>query len=833
MRKLIDSAHSNERSAREFESNILRLLPWIDCWLSTLLDGESDEATSRFSGLLDKDLKGVGDYNTPFVYLNSMAEIATRIMTLMPRDGFVSVFEEWYTAADRSLTRSRLVVARIATRSPQLQAFGLKVVSRGLAAAQLDRTDADTRVESLIDLAQTILAVNETEAFAIFDNAVVEARQVGDDLYARWETLAYTAKALGSGGEDARAYRLHQIAEALNREFGELDLVRLVERLRAMHEPTLYAESSRSRDRRTLAFDLMLTPAFRSAGAKRISPLALYTFRPRTEWKKTVAGLASASAEVAGAALEEFTRYERAVDETPRAPSHPSGFFGAREHDSPTDLAEQFAETDYTSEDAWNIVLNEIGWAEGKLIAAFALDAEKNRRPEVVGALGRATKAHMADFVAMAQAASACDTTPALRSALERLAVAMATRFASNISTWIWEADDINIVAEAAGMSADQLLEVALREIGSSADEMSYAKYLQLAARIATTLDVAAAGRLFDALAELFEDLSPSPTTSDGPFALLPPPPASFSACVAGVIWAVLSDISIEMRWCAANAVLLLVRLGCDDELEALLRLADATHSPAPFVESRFPFYSLHARMWLLLALARATLEANAAAVDRFAPFLASVILSQNHAANQVLAQRVLAKLVEVGSIAAEGPVREALDRRVVADCVEMDWRESRGRADSVGPDADEADDSDDRRFCFDFESFWCNRVADVFGHSEGDIARRAAKFATGLSGYELFATESDPRSEAGIYDERDSYPSRGSWPAQEHHSFYVAVHALLGVASKLAESELAYKTLIRTRMLTPSGSTSFCRVGQTGGGLPTEGIIRRCRRAT
>jgi hypothetical protein len=133
--------------------------------------------------------------------------------------------------------------------------------------------------------------------------------------------------------------------------------------------------------------------------------------------------------------------------------------------------------------------------------------------------------------------------------------------------------------------------------------------------------------------------------------------------------------------------------------------------------------------------------------------------------------------------------------RGVVADWLELEYKERHARTNplSYGEEDEEAELERDR-FFFDFERYWCRDVAEIFGSTEEDIARRAAQVATKFDGYDAFAAANDPRSSAGVYDQRRSYPDHSSWPGEDNHSFYMAVHALLTVAAELAETETAYK---------------------------------------
>lgn len=792
----LESSFSRDRYAEEFSRNIPRLLPWTNCWLTVLLADDAEAIGARLDQLMNEDFKQVSNYQTPYVLVNVMAEIAARITSLLPNPDRLDRLDYWHKHSDQYLGRSRLTVARIASNSSDLQRFALDVVTRGVKVMQSDRTDADTRVESLIDLARTLLGTNETEARAIFETALAEAQLVGDDLYARWRSLTYTARALATGDEAPRAYRLFQIAEELHRGYDAVDVGSLAEALHLMHQPTYFAVMSRARERRTLNFELMLEPAFRDARLEGLGLLALYAFEVQADWQTVVNRLPVDVRERATAVFEDFTRFERTGDQVPREPHSSPRLFGNMEAQQPLNLADRFADSDFADEETWNQTLDDIPWSERELLIDFVLDKHVNQRPEVLDALSRATKARRDDLVKLAQAAAQRPATPGLSRALKRLGYTIATRFATHFGTWVYEQDDTAAIAIATGTTVGELQQIAFRELGASAHQLRYAEYFQLAARIAGTLDVADTVKVFDALANLFEDLAPSDAAADGAYGSVPAPPTDVSACIAGTIWAALGDISIESRWRAAHATLLLVRLQCNGVLESMAQFADGRQSAAEFLDQRFPVYSLHSRMWLLLALARAVLEPNAEILAPFVPLLTSIV-GQPHAANQVLAQQALAVLADhvSNSDEHEATVTQALNRKIRPDWVEMDWDQRQQHTDTDGFDEDDGIDNRlAHRFFFDFEDYWCKEIADAFGHSEQKVAQQASNFVTRLEGYEAFASKTDPRCEAGVYNDRQSYPSRGSWPTQETHNFYMAVHSLLGAAAELAQSELVYK---------------------------------------
>ena len=352
------------------------------------------------------------------------------------------------------------------------------------------------------------------------------------------------------------------------------------------------------------------------------------------------------------------------------------------------DLALRFTHTDFTTEEGWNDALSALGrfTEEGYALAEFAIDKHPNRRPQVLDALARAARATETDFANLAQAAAKRPTTLGLKKALERLATSLqpalhgrSARGPPQFSTQkLWPSLPDTTVRAAETNRAPL-------ELGRSPHQLTYDEYFYLAATIANTLDPNPAGAVFDALTHLFDDLAPPDTSSDGPYASTPTLLHSES-CIAGVIWAALGDMAIKSRWQAAHAVLLLVRLGCKDELDGVVRLKpDGADPIAPFVDARFALLLiLHARMWLLLALARAAQEPNAGILTGFMPWLISLVRGPRHAAIQVLAQRTLGVLSDRNLVALE-PSADILTTRLVADWVELEYQERRARPNPLG----------------------------------------------------------------------------------------------------------------------------------------------------
>ncbi len=94
----------------------------------------------------------------------------------------------------------------------------------------------------------------------------------------------------------------------------------------------------------------------------------------------------------------------------------------------------------------------------------------------------------------------------------------------------------------------------------------------------------------------------------DGPFDMRLAGDADAASAIAGLIWARLGHPQAAMRWRAAHAVRRLAEI---ERFVVIDRIVERFDAPGglPFCDTKLPFYLLHARLWLLMALARVALD--------------------------------------------------------------------------------------------------------------------------------------------------------------------------------------------------------------------------------
>jgi len=95
---------------------------------------------------------------------------------------------------------------------------------------------------------------------------------------------------------------------------------------------------------------------------------------------------------------------------------------------------------------------------------------------------------------------------------------------------------------------------------------------------------------------------------TDGPWRAGLYPDADIIEIASGLIWRQLGSPYAEDRWRAAHSIRSLTRFNRWDVIDRLVDHAAFT-TAGPFQASELGFYYLHARVWLLIALARVALD--------------------------------------------------------------------------------------------------------------------------------------------------------------------------------------------------------------------------------
>jgi hypothetical protein len=138
-------------------------------------------------------------------------------------------------------------------------------------------------------------------------------------------------------------------------------------------------------------------------------------------------------------------------------------------------------------------------------------------------------------------------------------------------------------------------------------DLVDAATFFGFAEQIAEQLTSDEALRLLNFALSRFEEHSAT-EYGDGAWGPWLNVPDDIPHAVTGLIWSALGSPHSSTRWEAAHCVRRLARSECTAEIAALLEWMKRGELDA-FGSNRFPFYKLHARQYLLIALARVALD--------------------------------------------------------------------------------------------------------------------------------------------------------------------------------------------------------------------------------
>lgn len=278
---------------------------------------------------------------------------------------------------------------------------------------------------------------------------------------------------------------------------------------------------------------------------------------------------------------------------------------------------------------------------------------------------------------------------------------------------------------------------------------------------------------------------------SDGPWGGWLEPPADPTDALTGFLWSALGSPRSAIRWQAAHAVRRLAELGCQAELDALVGWLNKDAVGA-FGARDFPFYNLHARLYLLIAFARVSLDQpellrpHSEILVQHALHGIDHILIQNFAARAALAveaafpgtytAEVAQQLRNVG--VSQFPRERAIEYR---DSSKTSPWHVRGELDGIS--------ERDVYLAYDFDRYWSEPLGAVFGIPSGQVEELVAK--VWMKDWKLLEKgrpPTDPRKHLWeqTYNRQETWHDHGSYPRTDDYAFYLSYHGLMAVAAQL-----------------------------------------------
>ena len=265
-------------------------------------------------------------------------------------------------------------------------------------------------------------------------------------------------------------------------------------------------------------------------------------------------------------------------------------------------------------------------------------------------------------------------------------------------------------------------------------------------------------------------------------------PPSDITMAFTGYIWANLGSPVSSERWRAVHVVKRLYGLRCSNEVDALLEwmrhgMVDS------FGYKDYPFYTFHAKQYLLIALSRAVLDNPVLLKDHSKIFSTLVIDDEPH----ILIQKHSSDIALVIETAFPGTYEKQVVEKMKNICnspFPTKYADKyKEKIDTPWHADDEIEKTQDLSFGYDFDRYWFEPLGDVFGVSgkqTEDLARQVVLNDWNIQFDKQFI--SDPRQHIWNSNQHDraTWHSHSEYPRTDNYSFYLSYHSMLSVASKL-----------------------------------------------
>ncbi|MBG0810428.1 hypothetical protein IY145_13715 [Methylosinus sp. H3A] len=839
--------HSDSRDVQEFKEDIGALLPWHRLWAATFIGrtARADLANEIAETAAASSKAEKISYREESFTSNEVARVwfDTLLVTGSAEAASLDELNKWIVGLKRPLYAKTLThLARLAARSPSLEAHALEYASKAFGLIRDERESAESKSDSFVDLARATLMASRSEAVAYFNLAVEVASKIGDENLDRWGALLDLADraACRDRPDPVTAYRLARCAE-LTYDYvvrdKHFDWEATVEAIAGLCGSSSLAILSRWRDRDFGWTERLLPIAvnFLVSHGELDPKVALALIGFRAQWdeplllKRAFAACANKAEKEATAefcyryitlgqhSLGRWRALKNVLTQHGIAVTELDAWIALSEReeqsDKPTDNSDdqdRGALPDSSYERDWNAVFEDID-------LCIANDLSRARRRFNNSALPRYPDRFFAEAYRRVNVgkeaefiAAVADVTDFglydLRSFLELLPEAWKNRLAVKSAlaetlrvfcrrhcmavtkSRYYEVLPFKTACELSGIPEGDVVGVVLSGIGEATEVIGARRLFTLVGLLASKLSENEAIEALSFGLDLFDTVLED-ADGDGPWSPKFEPPAEIEGSVAGYIWGGLAAPRASLRWEAAHAVRALCRLGQAKVLGHLVALASGASADA-FADAGLHFYKLHARQWFLIGLARAAKD-HPGIVAPHADFLFKLAFAgEPHVLIRAFATRTIEALLDGGFLGSQTDLRARLATVNASSFSPVESKSYRRFEDDEadGERKAEADNNDDRfYFGIDMGPYWLAPLGRCFAKSQASIEREALRVIR--SDWNLHGGSQwneDARYRRKIFRDREPHHSHGSYPRVDELRFYLSYHAMMVVAGKL-----------------------------------------------
>ena len=852
--QLIDLAHpelreklerektsGDSQDVREFRRQIGALLPWYKLWAENFLTPKAPpDLVAAIAEACQESTKATGDFSHERSDTSDeIADIWFDILT--GSDGIdetaVEEFKTWIGGLRHPLyipAWTRL--ARLAAHTPNFEHHAYEFIQRAFELTKDAKEDAESKAQTYVELARTILSTDKSEAGEYFNQAIEVASKIGDEILDRWNAILDLAdRAVDPSQLRPRtAYELARCAELAHEyTYDHFNWEGTVKAIAGLCPSSCFAILSRWRDRNFGEPERLITTASNFLlDRRRIDSKTVATFVGfRAHWQysdlleKMFAACASHSDREK--TLNFVLRYMRldgqsssvwkqmkqmakenalALPDIERLIEHENRWKAASDNTNRY-YGNGGTQSDRNSEIDWDTVFLDLDLHTSNGLSGAYANFRSNgssfhyekfftelfkrisigKAAEVIRAFPDVTEFdeyHLEPF--LEQLPEEWKPQLAVKSSIADTIKKLCVRYCMRIAKdRYWQRGyhplPLQLASVLSGISETDLIEFVVSAIGERAEILGANRLFSLVGLLATQISPDEALEALHFGLSLF-DYALDENDGDGPWTAALEPPPDINEAVAGYIWAALAAPQASLRWEAAHVVRGLCSLGRQAVLDRLVELA-RDRTGGPFADSRLHFYHLHGRQWLMIALARVANENPEMLASYRDSFVHFALKDEPHVVIRHFAAKVALTLAESGSL--------DLDEDIAARLVSVNSStlpvESSKRYMRVSPSQEW--DTGGKRFSFgyDMSRYWFGRLGEYFGRDSADIKSEAEKvicddWQLSENGY----WDGDERNRRDLFRDDETRHSHGSYPSTDDLSFYLSYHAMMTVAGKL-----------------------------------------------
>ncbi len=839
------NTHYDSQGAREFKEAIGALLPWHQLWVKVFLGNvPADQLSEAITEACVVSSKADSiSYREESNTADEVAELWFDILVMAggAQETRLKEFDTWSASLKRPLfTTTFNSIARISARHKPMQAKSFGYAKQSFELTQNEREDASSKVTSYVAIARAIWAVSESDSKVYFDQAVEVASNIGDENLDRWSSILYLADRAADPKKPVQevAYRFSRCAE-LTYEYvvrdKYFDWEATVRAIAALCPSSCLTILSRWRDRKFGWAERLLPEAFKflvdERGLDPLAPMALIGFR--AQWDKV--SLLSSSLEVCKSltqkiavanyiyrymrldehdvatwqklktiatahgftleAIDDLIAYSERKERSSKSIDYNSGHHydagRASARGAERDWDGVFAQVDLTTPNGISDAYHQFKSTEppdyhDRFFSEACNRVEIGKENKFIQSLTEVPEFELYQFRNfLDQLPDNWRQRPGIKIALRDTLIVFCQRYCMEINrSRYYEIFPFALACKVSGLSESAIADIVIEAIAGTAEELSTGQLFTLTGILALRIDQLEALGVLRFGLDLFDDFLKE-NDGDGVWSEDLIPPSDINEAIAGYVWAGLAAPSSSLRWQAAHAVRGLCFLERTDILRSLIQLAERG-TAGPFADHTLHFYNLHARQWLLIALARAAMESPDSVIP-YTDFLVKIALDGSpHVLIRDFATKSLQALKQTGRWIVDDETSKKL-LAVNTSSFPVQFTKSFERVNARRMNGPESSIDWEYYFGIDIGPYWFSRLGELFALSQNEISKDVAHVIEsewGLVSREIY--RNDQRLSKKIYSYDDTRHSHGDIPKTDDLQFYLVYHGMMTVAGKL-----------------------------------------------